>query len=284
MEKNDDTPLPVETCASCGAKLKGDYCRKCGEKKIVPERDFSLTKFLTQTLGRIVHFDSKILRSFWLLFSKPGFLTAEWIAGRRVGYMKPLQLFIIAGLLFYFFLPNVSAYYSKVGSLKAGFEHHDVLRNMFHWDAERAMAEKVTILNLETDDLEDEVNLKAALQSKTWLFLVIPVWGALIFLFYRKKIPWLAPHLIFAMHGLTVYILTDLLVHLTTKILSITLGMWILLPLNLTLFIYLVFATRCVYGSAWPESVLKTLGITACFIVLLMLYRQLMTISSIVWF
>ena len=38
MENNIDESPVVETCASCGAKLKGDYCRKCGEKKIIPER------------------------------------------------------------------------------------------------------------------------------------------------------------------------------------------------------------------------------------------------------
>lgn len=123
-DQPDHSPLAMaETCVSCGAKLKGDYCRKCGEKKIVPERDFSLPKFLNQTLGHVVHFDSKLLRTGWLLFSKPGFLTAEWTAGRRVGYMKPLQPFIVASLLFYFFLPTTTASISilKTAGIMAGF-------------------------------------------------------------------------------------------------------------------------------------------------------------------
>ncbi|MEO7524479.1 MAG: DUF3667 domain-containing protein, partial [Ferruginibacter sp.] len=103
---------PKEVCVSCGARLKGNYCKKCGEKKIIPERDFRLSKFLSQSLWHFVRFDSKLFQSTWLLFSKPGFLTNEWIAGRRVGYMKPLQLFVIASLLFYFFLPTVPAYFS----------------------------------------------------------------------------------------------------------------------------------------------------------------------------
>jgi hypothetical protein len=120
MEENIDKSLVVETCASCGAKLKGDYCHKCGEKKNIPERDFSLNMFLKQNLSHFMNLDFKLLQSGWLLFSMPGFLTTEWIAGRRVGYIKPWQLFIVAGLLFYFFLPTTPAYFSTPDDLIIG--------------------------------------------------------------------------------------------------------------------------------------------------------------------
>jgi len=277
-----DSQLAPETCASCGAKLKGEFCRKCGEKKIVPERDFSVRKFLAQTVGHIVHFDSKLLRTCWLLFSKPGFLTAEWIAGRRVRYMKPWQLFVVAGLLFYFFLPTVPAHFSNSRDFIIGFERRNWVMNTFQYDLGIVLTEKAAARNIEASVLETEIDKAAAQKSKTWLFLIIPFWGAYIYLLFRRKIPWLVPHLVFAMHGLTFYILCDLLIHTFTNVLGITLhGKYILLTLLFTLFPYLILATRQVYGGAWGKTILSAVGIEVGFIISLMMYRQAMTIWTI---
>ncbi|MCB9249683.1 MAG: DUF3667 domain-containing protein [Ignavibacteriales bacterium] len=45
------------------------------------------------------NFDSKFFRSLKFLITKPGFLTNEFLNGRRVKYIKPFQLFIILNLL-----------------------------------------------------------------------------------------------------------------------------------------------------------------------------------------
>ncbi|MEI6407952.1 MAG: DUF3667 domain-containing protein [Bacteroidota bacterium] len=277
-----DTAPALPTCASCGAKLKGDYCRKCGEKKIVPERDFSLWKFLNQTMWHFVHFDSKLIKSCVLLFSKPGFLTAEWIAGRRVGYMKPLQLFIFAGVLFYFFLPTTTAYFSAAADLVNGYETQDFMHNAFHFDVGKLLAEKSAALQLDEKTLSESLIKEAAKQSKTWLFLIIPFWAALIYPFFKQKMPWAGPHLIFAMHGLTFYILFDLSLHAIITLTSIpSLGRSIFLFLTLSFPIYQALAVRRVYGFPWPQTLLKTTAIAAGFSILLLLYRQLITVATL---
>lgn len=286
MEDDKDKSLVVETCASCGAKLKGEYCRKCGEKKIIPERDFSLNKFLKQNLWHFIHFDSKLLRSGWLLFSKPGFLTTEWIAGRRVGYMKPLQLFIVAGLLFYFFLPTTPAYFSTPDDLIIGYKEHKVLMNIFYYDFTNALSEKAIVNQVDEETLKISITAKAAEHSKTLLFLVIPFWGGLIYLFFQKKMPWLVPHFIFAMHGLTFYMLADLAIHAVLGIIAFsTPQKGIILPLLLIVFsTFLFLAVRRVYGSSLPRTLLKTIGILAGFIIVILIYRQIMLIGTIIFF
>ncbi|MEO6037631.1 MAG: DUF3667 domain-containing protein [Saprospiraceae bacterium] len=284
MEKQTNAPEPdaSETCASCGAKLKGDYCGKCGEKKIVPERDFSLLKFLKQTLGHFVHFDSKLLRTGWLLFSKPGFLSAEWTAGRRMGYMKPLQLFVVAGLLFYFFLPTATAYFTSYRDLTVGYQERNFMMNTFQYDSGKAVIEKTLALQIEEATLKREIIEGASQRSKTWLFLLIPCWGALIYLFFRRKIPWLVPHLIFAMHGLTFYILLDLSLHAVFTIIGVTNSGKYIFLLLLTMFSgYQGLAVHRFYRSSGLITILKTLGIMVGFIVLILLYRQIITIWSI---
>ena len=270
-----------ETCASCGAKLKGNYCRKCGEKKIIPERDFSMRKFLDQTMWHFAHFDSKLLRSVVLLFVKPGFLTAEWIAGRRVGYMKPLQLFVVASVLFYFFLPTATAYFTSIRDLEFGLEHKDHLANAFEFDAAAAIARKVAAGQFNTADVEAQVMQMASVRSKSWLFILIPFWGTLIFLLFQRKMPWLAPQLIFAMHGMTFYLLFDLSIHaiLTLFRASPDYGRYIFLILICSMPVYQTLAVRRVYGDAWGWSVLKGVVIALGFVASVLLYRQMITIS-----
>lgn len=284
MEEQVDQPVTEiqEFCPSCGAKRKGDYCRKCGEKKIIPERDFSIRKFLNQTLWHFAHFDSKLLKSVGLLFSKPGFLTAEWITGRRVRYMKPIQLFVVAGVLFYFFLPTTTAHFTGPWDLKEGYTTNDYFRNVFQYDFEKTFSEKAVRLGLSEEQLTKEIVELASERSKTWLFVLIPVWGACIFLFFRKKIPWLAPHLIFAMHALTFYILLDLSVHPVLHLIGIEYaGRYIFLFLMLAFPVYQALAVRRVYGCSWPVTIFKTAGIATCFILLILMYRQIVTISVV---
>ena len=63
-------------CPTCGARAPGKFCPACGEKR-VDAADLSIRHFFTHALGEFFHFDSKIFRSFRLLFTRPGFLTAN---------------------------------------------------------------------------------------------------------------------------------------------------------------------------------------------------------------
>ena len=147
---------------------------------------------------------------------------------------------------------------------------------------EKAFAEKAMALQMTEVALVGQLTTAAAQQSKTWLFLIIPLWGSLIFLFFHRKMPWIAPHLIFAMHGLTFYILLDLLIHAVIGITGIpNIGRNIFLILMTIFPVYQLLSARRVYGFSWLATVFRTIGIAAGFIIIILVYRQIMTISAI---
>ena len=95
----DDQPEPYR-CRNCGESLRGEYCGHCGQRDTTVVRFFP--SLVLEAFEGLFAFDSKTYRSLWYLFSRPAFLTREYLAGRRVRYLAPLRLFIIFILLFLF--------------------------------------------------------------------------------------------------------------------------------------------------------------------------------------
>lgn len=92
-----------ENCLNCGKKLDDSdhYCSFCGQSV---NKDSSLSAFLSQFLSDYFTFDSKIFLSVKPLFVRPGFLTLEYLKGKRVSYIPPLRLFIFSSIIFFLLL------------------------------------------------------------------------------------------------------------------------------------------------------------------------------------
>jgi hypothetical protein len=86
-------------CQNCGILLRGPYCSACGQHDVDYHR--SLWPILEDSLEGFLHVDGKFFRTVRFLFTRPGFLTKEFNAGRRVAYTQPLRLYIFASLLFF---------------------------------------------------------------------------------------------------------------------------------------------------------------------------------------
>ena len=86
-------------CANCGAALTGIYCSACGQhvRQHVP----SLVEFLGEAAEVFTHADSRLWRTFEPLLFRPGFLTQQFLQGRRASYLPPFRLYIVISLLFF---------------------------------------------------------------------------------------------------------------------------------------------------------------------------------------
>ena len=283
-----EQPLPSASiiCASCKTPLQGKYCHVCGEKKFDQGHDFSVKHFLTETFENFTHFDSKLLRSIWCLLSKPGLLTAEFIAGRRVRYFKPIPLFVLASVLFYFFFEKTTSFFSNLGDINAGYEANNWMSNTFHVNTEALLKLKATAAQREPEAYWKEMALDAARRSKTWLFLIVPVWGLALWLLFYRKIKWVVPHLIFALHGLTFFVLMDMLLllffHYLLGLKQLNDGFVLLLAVCFT--VYNVLALRRLYGLRWLPAAFAGTAAMFLFLIVLMLYRQLITIWTLVFY
>jgi hypothetical protein len=87
-------------CENCGAPLTGHYCGQCGQAAVDYRRSFRYV--IADVLDSFLNWDSKFFATIALLIVKPWRLTNEFLAGKRVRYVNPLRLYLLASILFFF--------------------------------------------------------------------------------------------------------------------------------------------------------------------------------------
>jgi hypothetical protein len=90
------TPTP---CVNCGTAVSGHYCTNCGQR--VEHAVHSLWHFVREVAEDLTHADSRLWQTIATLLFKPGYLTREFLAGRRVKYLPPLRLYLVLSLCFF---------------------------------------------------------------------------------------------------------------------------------------------------------------------------------------
>jgi hypothetical protein len=86
-------------CANCGEPVSGRFCSNCGQR--LEHHVHSVWHFASETFEDLTHADSRLWSTVGALLFKPGFLTCEFLAGRRVKYLPPLRLYLVLSLLFF---------------------------------------------------------------------------------------------------------------------------------------------------------------------------------------
>ncbi len=88
-----------KTCLNCGAEVTGRYCGNCGQENIEPKQTFG--GLVHHFIGDITHYDSKFFTTLKHLLFKPGFLTRQYIAGRRNSYLDPIRMYVFISVVFF---------------------------------------------------------------------------------------------------------------------------------------------------------------------------------------
>src|SRR5438105_2922736 len=98
--RKKDTSPALTHCENCDAELQGHWCAQCGQPAIEYRRSFRYV--VADLLNEFLNWDSKFFTTIALLILKPWRLTNEFLAGKRVRYVHPLRLYLLASILFFF--------------------------------------------------------------------------------------------------------------------------------------------------------------------------------------
>ncbi len=100
FRRSKDSHRLLTHCENCGVPLTGHYCAQCGQAAVDYRRSFR--HVMADVLDSFLNWDSKFFATIALLISKPWRLTNEFLAGKRVRYVNPLRLYLLASILFFF--------------------------------------------------------------------------------------------------------------------------------------------------------------------------------------
>jgi hypothetical protein len=268
----DNLASQEHTCKSCGHTFVGLYCNMCGEKVIEP-KDRKFRSFLGTVMVSTTFVDNRFIKSLWSTISKPGFLSREYVDGRRVIYMRPLQMFFILNLV-YFLFPVLQMFNSSLYTQLHVLPHSRLARSVVSGILKK---DGMTMPGFELMYNDKTTSLAKLLIVVFVVFASLP-----LSLIFRKKNRYFTDHVAFAVE-LTSFNLAvnavglTLLFALINKIFRLshaTYGVY-LNDLTLTIIfvstnLYFIFyAARTFYGQKGKRLMLKAFaGILGLFLAL----------------
>lgn len=89
-------------CQNCETEFSGHFCPQCGQA--VKEYDKPFSFIFYNFVGDFFAFDTRFFRTLFSLLFKPGFLTKQYFAGKRVRYAPPFRIFIFVSFILFLLL------------------------------------------------------------------------------------------------------------------------------------------------------------------------------------
>jgi hypothetical protein len=176
------TPL-LHTCKSCGHQFTGNYCNECGEKILKPV-DRSFKRLLSNITVAITFADSKFLKTLWLILKKPGFVSREFSEGKTVNYQKPLSLFFVLNLI-YFFFPVIQLFSASLNT--------QLLSPLGHY-YQALIARKAVFMHLDISSFSLIYNMKTTSFAKLMVMVFVVVASLPLNLLFRKRNKYFTDH------------------------------------------------------------------------------------------
>ena len=284
MTSDSGTPR----CLNCGAELSGHWCAQCGQAD--NELRISLRRLGKDFLADHFGLESKVPTTLWLLLTKPGHLTREYLAGRRVRFLLPLRLYLTASVLYFLLLslPFFGRAFSPTLKLtgadaaamdSANAEPRSDTVAMKARPSLTIRGERVPVYDTgSTADKFVQQRMKrfGAMSGEeavhffkssfirympNAVFLLLPVFTLILYLLYRKTGRFFAEHLIFTLHvhAFAFVVLTIGLV--LPEALDVVIAIWIL--------VYVFVALRRVYEESRRRTALKFAALLLSYTIIL---------------
>jgi hypothetical protein len=264
-------------CLSCGEMVTGKFCSHCGEKRLRDE-DKSILHFFGEFMHMFTHADSRFLRSLKYLFTKPGFLTAEHLAGRRKLYTSPLTLFFIANVI-YLLIASTDVLNSQYRTQTRGQLYSSWIADK----GERKMEQR----GWTEEEMAQRYNAKSSSVSKLTLVLLVFLLSLPLALVFYSRSAYFFDHLVFAAEFVSfmiivvfetipwvLFVLANLWKLVTGSALGLNLNSpWAYALMFSLMYLFIVLGAKRVYRQKY--LVLKSVLYLVCAVVMALLYRYI---------
>ena len=277
-------------CRNCGAPVDGAYCATCGQETAL--RLPTLREFLREAAGRYVALDGRFWRTVFSLLARPGFLTREYLAGRRRRYIRPARLYLFATLIFFavtrllvgpidiFEVRPDTPEEAKYLSPDKGFNLQVDSDSVFGSPALQKRWNRFN--NLSKSEKAEQLGEGILRYAPYAMFVLLPAFALLLKLVYLgrgRRYPrrprLYGEHLVFAAYDHAfVFVAATVMLLVVGRTLAITVGVWIVA-------LYLLLSMRSVYGGSWAGLLLRAFVLFVSYTVLVGLATAGLVVAAI---
>jgi hypothetical protein len=264
-------------CPNCGYIFEevNNYCPNCGQENHdlnVPVKHL-VEEFFESTL----HYDTKFWRTLKYLLTRPGYLTTKFNQGQRASFVPPFRLYVFVSI---FFFTTIALFTTQSIISTDSQQAREVLSQTDRqaaeqvWAADSLARTKVgfppadtsgTLFSEELDakfrtftSNQEQSRQKLLKNTSFMMFVLMPFFGFILYLFYRSQRRNYVEHLMFSVHFHTFVFLLIMLAVLVEAIFSrFDTNGWVML-ISLA---YLYLALRYVYKESYLRTGLKLLPI-----------------------
>jgi hypothetical protein len=275
-------PLLPPGCLNCGAPLGGHFCASCGQRH--ETHPPTVGHLLGEVAETLTHADSRLWRTIRLLISKPGLLTVEFLAGRRERYLPPIRLYFI--LSFFFFL--LLAFESEKNVTGGNAEFSGVVEKCQQLNYSGPFREKAeprlrdacvrTVQDLQQGGERLSQSLLQGLPKA--MFMLLPLFAALMSLFYWRPRRLYAEHLLFLVHNHSAAFLGMTIVNLLDRVIPASYGGYLIMLLLGWLVWYCYRGLRVFHGQSRWRTLAKLLPMLLLYTILAVMILTLTGIAS----
>ncbi len=280
------------TCKNCESEFVGNFCPHCGQSTKDYEKPFGF--LIYDLMGNIFAFDTRLWKTLIAVLFQPGKMAKEFVVGRRVRYMPPFRFYVFVSFIFFLMLSYVTQ--DNIGKENSVVKLHPGLPDSTQFgmsffvdttymlgskEAKLKYADKLEKVKQAKDDNGEEEKWKEIqkhpeyfipqlIKYFSWmLFLIMPVYGSLLWLFFHKKHKYYLGHLIFSINQhsfLFVIFIVLMIISFVFPDKSSSYEAWLLVLAP----VYSVIGARKLYQRKWLTTIMRLMAISILYGILLL--------------
>ena len=274
-----ESAIPDDSkCRNCSAPLAGQYCSSCGQKHQL--RVITLWELFRSLIGDLFELDSRLWRSLRPLVFRPGFLTREYLNGKRAFYTPPLRMYLVLSITFFLVISMVG----DDSGLDFSVDDMDITledgRELTSENPEEALAQ---CNQIEVSGVFGSATLQTALRERCeqfvtegfgefaravgdnipkMLFFLLPLIAVFMKILYLGSNRFYVEHILFLVHYHSAFFLMltlNLLLELVTDQLPQIAWVSVIASIGIAVYVpvYLWQGIKNVYGQHWIVRIIK---------------------------
>jgi hypothetical protein len=192
---------PSPSCLNCGVAVATRFCAECGQENT--DYRVSLGRLLGDLFEELFQLESRLWRTLWTLVRRPGLLTREYNAGRRVRYTTPLRLYLLCSVT-YFFVGSVTPAGQSVSD-NVKFELGDEVslehaRNEVHSQLVQRALDRLREVQHDPQAASQRARQALREYAPRLAAVLVPLFALLTLLLFRRPRLFYVEHLVLALH------------------------------------------------------------------------------------